>query len=54
MGVKVVRPTYLDKKTGKRCKLDYYVQVCVLGEGISAALGPGMKPARRRRISRTP
>jgi len=24
MGVKVVRPTYRDKKTGKPCKLGYY------------------------------
>ena len=29
MGVKVIRPTYRDKETGKICKYkDYYVQVC--------------------------
>lgn len=32
MGVKVVRPTYRDKKTGKIVKLGYYVQVCARGE----------------------
>jgi integrase len=39
MGVKVVRPTYLDKKTGKRCKLDYYVQVCAGGERYLRRVG---------------
>jgi integrase len=39
MAVKVVRPTYLDKKTGKRCKLDYYVQVCAGGERYLRRVG---------------
>jgi len=39
MGVKVVRPTYLDKKTGKRSKLDYYVQVCAGGERYLRRVG---------------
>ncbi len=39
MGVKVVRPTYLDKKTGKRCELDHYVQVCARGERYLRRVG---------------
>lgn len=39
MGVKVVRPTYRDKKTGKLCKLYYYVQVCSRGERYLRRVG---------------
>ena len=50
MGVKVVRPTYLDKKTGKRCKLDYYVQVCSLVERYLRRVGTRDEACTKKNI----